>query len=208
MTLLGWRTLTFVGYSVESTRVCFSCESSTGLPHFHIVYATLPQGPSYLIALPSLVCADAREVDMIEAIHSTHRATRDQSVEANVVYKSEADRSHRAMEFEPGDFVWAMLTRDRYPAHGYNTLAAQNIGHLAVLAKINPNAYRLNLPSHLRTSVVFNVKHLNPYSSINDDDFDDTAGSRANLISTGENDVPTTSLAFMEAHDRVFKLKK
>lgn len=29
--------------------------------------------------------------------------------------------------------------------------------------RINDNAYKLELPSHLRTSDVFNVKHLQPY---------------------------------------------
>ena len=30
------------------------------------------------------------------------------------------------------------------------------------MQKINDNAYRLRLPSHLKTSNVFNVKHLTP----------------------------------------------
>ena len=42
----------------------------------------------------------------------------------------------------------------------YNKLAARKIGPLEILEKINPNAYRLKLPSHMHTSNVFNVKHL------------------------------------------------
>ena len=49
----------------------------------------------------------------------------------------------------------------------YNKLAARKIGHLEILEKINPNAYRLKLPSHMRTSDVFNVKHLVPYRGKN-----------------------------------------
>ena len=41
------------------------------------------------------------------------------------------------------------------------------IGPLEILEKINPNAYRLKLPSHMRTSNVFNVKHLFPYRGEN-----------------------------------------
>ena len=56
--------------------------------------------------------------------------------------------------------VWAILTKDRFPVGEYNKLAARKIGHLEILEKINPNAYRLKLPSHMRTSDVFNVKAL------------------------------------------------
>jgi hypothetical protein len=37
------------------------------------------------------------------------------------------------------------------------------------LQKINDNAYRLCLPSHLKTSDVFNVKHLSPCFADSDD---------------------------------------
>ncbi|KAF8394833.1 hypothetical protein HHK36_018769 [Tetracentron sinense] len=73
-----------------------------------------------------------------------------------------------------------------YPAGEYHKLGARKIGPLEVLAKINPNAYRLKLPSHIRTSDVFNVKHLIPYHG---DSFDeDTTNSGSNSFHPGEND--------------------
>ena len=59
------------------------------------------------------------------------------------------------------------MTKDRFPVGEYNKLAARNIGPLEILEKINPNAYRLKLPSHMRISDVFNVKHLVPYCGEN-----------------------------------------
>ena len=59
--------------------------------------------------------------------------------------------------------VCAILTNERFPAHGYNKLATRKIGPLEVSQKINPNAYRLKLPSDVHTYDVFNVKHLVPY---------------------------------------------
>jgi hypothetical protein len=53
------------------------------------------------------------------------------------------------------------------------------------LQKINDNAYRLCLPSHLKTSDVFNVKHLSPYFA----DFDDIAvKSRTSSFQPGVTD--------------------
>lgn len=74
------------------------------------------------------------------------------------------------MEFEVGDFVWAILTKDRFPVGEYHKLAARKIGPLEIVAKFNPNAYKLKLPSHIRTCDVFNVKHLIPYRGDNSDE--------------------------------------
>ena len=49
----------------------------------------------------------------------------------------------------------------------YKKLATGKIDPLEILEKINLNAYQLKLPSHMRTSNVFNVKHLVPYRGEN-----------------------------------------
>ena len=45
----------------------------------------------------------------------------------------------------------------------YNKLSVKKIGPVKIVEKINPNTYRLKLPSHIRTVDIFNVKHLLPY---------------------------------------------
>ncbi|PKI43651.1 hypothetical protein CRG98_035950 [Punica granatum] len=99
-------------------------------------------------------------------------------------YKAVTDRRKMHVEFEVGDFVWAILTKDRFFASDYHKLAVRKIGPVEVVEKINSNAYRLRLPSRIRTADVFNVKHLIPYTgdSLDDDD------SRANSLNPGEND--------------------
>ena len=74
----------------------------------------------------------------------------------------------------------------------------KKIGPVEVLEKINPNVYRLKLPSHVRTAVVFNVKHLIPFT---DDDV--VLNSRSNFLSAGENDVDQAALDFLDRFDRV-----
>ncbi|GJY15597.1 putative nucleotidyltransferase, ribonuclease H [Tanacetum coccineum] len=55
---------------------------------------------------------------------------------------------------------------------------------LEIVKKINSNAYRLKLPSHIQCFDVFNVKHLLPYHG---DSFDDdlVMNSRANFVYPG-----------------------
>ncbi|KAL0643951.1 hypothetical protein Bca4012_042241 [Brassica carinata] len=66
------------------------------------------------------------------------------------------------------------------PAHAYNKLKAKKIGHLAVVERINDNAYRLQLPAHITTSDVFNVRYLSRYAPP-----DPVPGSRSNLSNPG-----------------------
>ncbi|XP_022846196.1 uncharacterized protein LOC111368920 [Olea europaea var. sylvestris] len=79
--------------------------------------------------------------------------------ESNSKHKAQADSHRRQVLFGVGDLVWVVLTRDHFPVGEYNKLKERKIGPCEVLQKINDNAYRLRLPSHLKTSYVFNVKH-------------------------------------------------
>jgi hypothetical protein len=62
------------------------------------------------------------------------------------------------------------------------------VGLIEIIEKINPNAYRLKLPNHIKTlmSDVFNVKHLVPFI---EDSSDEDANSRTNSLQPGEDDV-------------------
>ncbi|GJU22441.1 putative nucleotidyltransferase, ribonuclease H [Tanacetum coccineum] len=97
---------------------------------------------------------------------------------------------------------------DRFPVGEYNKLSAKKIGPLEIVEKINSNAYRLKLPSHIRCSDVFNVKHLIPYHGDSSDD-DLAMNSRANFVYPGGNDggpsIEEWTDMFLEAQDRVKK---
>ncbi|GJU47342.1 putative reverse transcriptase domain-containing protein [Tanacetum coccineum] len=90
----------------------------------------------------------------------------------------------------------------------YNKLSAKKIGPLDIVEKINSNAYRLKLPSHIRCSDVFNVKHLIPYHGDSSDD-DLAMNSRTNFVYPGGNDrgpsIEKRADLFLEAQDRVKK---
>jgi hypothetical protein len=90
-----------------------------------------------------------------------------------------ADKKRRPLEFEKGDFVWVVLTKDRFPIGEYNKLAAGKIGLVEIVKKINANAYQLKLPNHIKTSYVLNVKHLVLFI---DDSSKEDANSRVNSL--------------------------
>ncbi|PWA43368.1 NB-ARC domains-containing protein, P-loop containing nucleoside triphosphate hydrolase [Artemisia annua] len=84
--------------------------------------------------------------------------------------------------------MWVILTKDHFLVGEYNKLSAKKIGPLETIDKIKSNAYRLKLPSYIRCSDVFNVKHLLPYyGDSSDDDLD--VNSRTNFVYPGGNDV-------------------
>jgi hypothetical protein len=78
------------------------------------------------------------------------------------------------------------LTKDKFPVGEYNKLVVRKVGPIQIIEKINLNAYRLKLPSHIKMSNVFNVKHLVPFI---DDSLDEDANSRTNSLQPGEDDV-------------------
>ncbi|CAL8151352.1 unnamed protein product [Prunus armeniaca] len=81
------------------------------------------------------------------------------------------------MEFNVGDFVWVILTKDRFS-----------------------NAYKLKLPNHVRTSDVLNVKYLVPFHGSNSDD---DPNSRANFCQLREDDAVSLANTYMDHWDHV-----
>ena len=99
------------------------------------------------------------------------------------------------------DFVWIVLTKDQFSVGDYNKLSTEKIGHVDIIEKINPNTYRLKLPSHIRTANVFNIKYLVPYVGDSSSGDDDAENSRVNFIHPGGNDVEQKGIDFLEARD-------
>jgi hypothetical protein len=95
--------------------------------------------------------------------------------------------------------MWAILIKDRFPIGEYNKWAARKIGPVEIVKKINTNAYQLKLPRHIKTSDVFNVKHLVSFS---DDSSEEDANSRANSLQPGEDDVDRDAWEYMRKKGR------
>ncbi|XP_076922690.1 uncharacterized protein LOC143584547 [Bidens hawaiensis] len=160
---------------------------STGFSPFQVVYSAQPRGPLDLMSLHVPGSVPKKVKDFVEGLHEIHKDVHDNLVRANSKYKQAADQKRRQVDFEVGDFVWPVLTKDRFSVGEYNKLSAKKIGPVEIVQKINPNAYLLKLPSHIRCSDVFNVKHLVPFYGDSSDD-EVIADSRSNFVYPGWND--------------------
>ena len=107
---------------------------------------------------------------------------------SNEKYKQLADKKRRSVDFKEGDFVYAVLTKDRFPVGTYNKLKARKIGPVEILKKINENAYQLRLSDHIHTADVFNVKHLIPYHENKCVEEEESVNSGSNSFQPGEDD--------------------
>ena len=144
---------------------------STRFCPFRVVYGLIPRGPTDLGIQPDITRDHGQAMDFVANVSSVHEQVFSNLQLSTAKYKTNADRHRRDTQFKAGDFVWAVLTRDWFPPSEYNKLKSRKIGPLEVLEKINANAYRLSLPPEIRSSDVFNVKHLIPY--VAQDDIDD-----------------------------------
>nr|GEX83601.1 putative reverse transcriptase domain-containing protein [Tanacetum cinerariifolium] len=209
---------------------------STGFSPFQVVYSAQPHGPLDLMTLQVSSSVPKKVKNFVAGLPDVHKAVRDNLVRANSKYKQDADQKRRHVDFEVavrdnlvranskykqdadqkrrhvdfevGNFVCVVLTKDCFPVGDYNKLSAKKIGPLEIVEKMNSNAYRLKLPSHIRCSDVFNVKNLFPYHG-NSSDEDSVGNSRMSFVYPGGNDVNPSieeqADLFLEAQDRVRK---
>ncbi|KAE8669996.1 putative Quercetin 3-O-methyltransferase 1 [Hibiscus syriacus] len=133
---------------------------TTVLSPFEIVYGQNPSEVLDLAPIPRIGRFSPKADEMAKYLRGIHEQVKQTIHESNTKYKTRVDNHRRQVHFDVGDFVWVVLTRDRFPVGEYNKLKDRKIGPCEVVQKINDNAYRLHLPSHLQTSDVFNVKHL------------------------------------------------
>lgn len=83
------------------------------------------------------------------------------------------------------------------PIGEYNRLAGKTIGPCEIVDKVkHSNSYRLNLPSHIRTSNLFMRKHLMPYRG--DRWFEEPVNLRVNSLQRGEDNADLIACRYMD----------
>jgi hypothetical protein len=110
----------------------------------------------------------------------------------NEKYRIAASIDRKEVKLEPGDLVWLHLRKERFPELRKSKLMSRAAGPFKILAKINDNAYKLELPPEFRVSPSFNISDLRPYLGEEDE-----MPSRTTSIQEGEDDEDINTSATM-----------
>jgi hypothetical protein len=96
----------------------------------------------------------------VKQIHGKARLNIERRTEQ---YATQANKGRRQLVFEPGDWVWLHMRKERFPAKRRSKLLPRGDGPFQVLERINDNAYKLDLPGEYNVSATFNVTDLSPF---------------------------------------------
>jgi hypothetical protein len=92
-----------------------------------------------------------------------HKTTKLNIEKMNEKYCIAVSKGHKEVKVEPGDLVWLHLRKERFLELRNSKLMSRAAGPFKILAKINDNAYKLELPPEFGVSPSFNISDLRPY---------------------------------------------
>jgi translation initiation factor IF-1 len=98
-----------------------------------------------------------------EFILKMHETTKLNIEKMNEKYRITASKGRKEVKLKPGDLVWLHLRKERFPELRKSKLMSRAAGPFKILAKINDNAYKLELPPELGVSPSYNIPDLRPY---------------------------------------------
>jgi hypothetical protein len=127
------------------------------------VYDFNPRAPIDLLPLPhsETTCFDASQRS--EFILKMHKMTKLNIEKMNEKYRIAASKGRKEVKLKPSDLVWLHLRKERFPELRKSKLMSCAADPFKILAKINDNAYKLELPPKLGVSPSFNILDLQPY---------------------------------------------
>uniref|UniRef100_A0A2N9G3B0 Reverse transcriptase n=1 Tax=Fagus sylvatica TaxID=28930 RepID=A0A2N9G3B0_FAGSY len=137
-----------------------SVHSTTDFSPFEIVYGFNPLTLLDLLPLPVNERTSLDGQKKAEMVKKLHESVRQHIEKKNEQYANKANKGRRQVIFEPGDWVWVHMRKERFPARRRSKLHPRGDGPFQVLERINDNAYKLDLPGEYNISATFNVSDL------------------------------------------------
>jgi hypothetical protein len=89
-----------------------------------------------------------------------HETTKLNIEKMNEKYRIAASKGRKEIKFEPGDLVWLHLRKERFSELRKSKLMSRAAGPFKIFAKINDNAYKLELPPEFGVGPTFNISDL------------------------------------------------
>jgi len=169
-----------------------SVNFTTEFSQFEIVYGFNPLTPMDLIPLPidEKVSLDSNR--KAQVVKTLYESVRQQIEKRNRVYATK-DNKGKHVIFQPGDWIWVHMRKERFPAHMKSKLQPRGDGPFQILERINDNAYKVDLPGEYGVSATFNVSDLTLFD-VGDD-------SRSNPFEEREDDADQPNTKRNHAND-------
>ncbi|GKC01697.1 reverse transcriptase [Tanacetum coccineum] len=119
--------------------------------------------PLHLILLSSTPPQSSVRKPVTSDIKSIHQSIHDKITKTNERIKYRRDKGRKHVLFKPGDLVWLHFRKERFPSKRRSKLSPRSDGPFKVIAKVNDNAYAIDLPGNSSASATINVADLQPY---------------------------------------------
>jgi hypothetical protein len=113
-----------------------------------------------MVSIPVLLLIYFDASRRSEFILKMHDITKLNIEKMNDKYRIAASKGHKEVKLEPGDLVWLHLRKERFPELRKSKLMSRVASPFKILAKINDNAYKLELPPEFGVSHTFNISDL------------------------------------------------
>nr|GEU72820.1 transposon Ty3-I Gag-Pol polyprotein [Tanacetum cinerariifolium] len=136
---------------------------TTGISPFMAVYGANPTTPLDLAVLDTSTKFSKEASDVAADIKSIHQSIHDKITKTNELIKYRRDKGRKHVLFKPGDLVWLHFRKERFPSKRRSKLSPRSDGPFKVIAKVNDNAYAIDLPGNSSASATINVADLQPY---------------------------------------------
>ena len=127
---------------------------------FEIIYGFNPLTPLDLSPLPMFEHVNLDDKKKAEYVKQIHEKTRLNIERRTEHYAKQTNNGRHQVVFEPGDWVWVHMHKERFLVQRRSKLLPKGDGPFQVLKRINDIAYKPDLPNEYNVSATFNVIDL------------------------------------------------
>jgi hypothetical protein len=137
--------------------------STTNKCPFEVAYGFKPLAPIDLLLLHFQEQTNKDASKHAKYVKKIHEKAKEGLEKKAHYFAVKANKHRKKMTFQLSDMVWMHLHKEWFPEKCKSKLMPRGNGPFKVLAKINGNAYKIDLRGDYGVSPTFNVADLSPF---------------------------------------------